>query len=50
MESNDNPRCTCGHMIRRSHTINMKKTMKSGDRGKVYAKCNFCNCKELQIE
>lgn len=45
-----NPRCTCGHLINKSHTINMKKTMASGHMGKVHAKCNFCNCKELEIE
>lgn len=43
----DNPRCSCGHLINKSHTINMKKTMKSGQ---AYAKCNFCNCKKPSME
>lgn len=46
METEDNPRCNCGHMIRRSHTINIKKTMKNNV---AIGKCKFCNCKEISI-
>jgi len=42
------PRCICGHLINKSHTINIKKTIK--DKNKIHAKCNFCNCKELCMD
>lgn len=47
-ERNDR-RCGCGHMINRSHTIDMKKTMKSKN---VHGHCNCkdCNCKEISID
>ena len=48
MESEDNPRCTCGHMIIRSHIINMKKTMRKNNKY-VVARCKFCKCRSLEI-
>jgi len=42
----DNPRCSCGHLINKSHIIDQKKTMKTS---RVHGKCKFCSCRSICI-